>query len=198
MTHRARRGVTILVFLLGLAAGSCSKPTTQDRANSPQPTTTAAAPAAGTSAGDACALLTKEEIQAVQGEPFKDIKPSQKTGGGLVVSQCYFELPTTVNSLVLTVTRKAEGGNDPGQSWQDMFHREGGSRKKEEGEEKDREPKKIDGLGEEAFWTGNRVGGALFVLKGNCYFRISVGGAGDQALKIEKSKALAESVLKRL
>ncbi|PYI91972.1 MAG: hypothetical protein DME97_12335 [Verrucomicrobia bacterium] len=195
MMHRACRGITILVSLLGLATGSCSKPTTQDRANPPPPSTTPAAPTADTGA-DACTLLTKEEIRAVQGEAFKDTKLSQKTGAGLAVSQCYFELPTAVNSIVLTVTRKAEGGADPGQSWQDMFHRERAPRKKEEVEEK--EAQKIDGLGEEAFWTGTRVGGALFVLKGNCYIRISVGGAGDQAQKIEKSKALAENVLKRL
>jgi hypothetical protein len=42
------------------------------------------------------------------------------------------------------------------------------------------------------------VGGALYVLKGNNYIRISVGGAGDQADKIRKSKALAQSILGRL
>jgi hypothetical protein len=36
------------------------------------------------------------------------------------------------------------------------------------------------------------------VLKGNSYIRISVGGPGDQATKIKKSKDLAEMVLKRL
>jgi hypothetical protein len=56
----------------------------------------------------------------------------------------------------------------------------------------------VEGIGDEAFWTGNRVGGALFVLKGNAYLRISVGGAGDQAAKIEKSKTLAASALKQL
>jgi hypothetical protein len=144
----------------------------------------------------ACTLLTKDETQAVQGEPFKSTKPSHQAGAGLNVSQCYFELPTAVNSIVLTVTRKGEGGRDPSESWRDIFHLPDSSRKKEEGEEK--EPLKVDGIGDEAFWTGNRVGGALYVLKGNSYIRISVGGAGDQAQKIEKSKALAEAVLKRL
>jgi hypothetical protein len=195
MTRRTRSGVTILVSLLGLAATNCSKPKTDARAKSPPQSTTPATPAA-LGGSDACTLLTKEEVQAVQGEPFKDTKPSQKTAGGLSVAQCYFELLTPVNSIVLTVTRKAEGGRDPSESWQDIFHHERESREKEEGEEK--EPQKIDGIGEEAFWTGTHVGGALYVLKGNCYIRISVGGAGDQAQKIEKSKALAESVLKRL
>jgi hypothetical protein len=187
MTHRVRLQFTVLACLLGLAAVSCSKPKTDDRANSQQSNTE-------TGAG-ACTLLTKEEIQAVQGETFKDTKPSHKLAAGLSVSQCYFELPTAANSVVLTVTRKAEGGREPSQTWQDMFHREKESEKRDE---KGAEPQKIDGLGEEAFWTGTRIGGALFVLKSNCYIRISVGGAGDQAQKIEKSKTLAESVLKRL
>jgi len=184
-----RRGATILVLLLGLAAANCSK--TDTPANSQQPNLTADP--------YACTLLTKEEIQAVQGEAFKNTKPSQRMAAGLTVSQCYFELPTAANSVVLTVTRKAEGGRDPSQSWRDIFHSERRSEEEgERGEKKPQKPQEIDGLGEEAFWTGTHVGGALFVLKGNCYIRISVGGAGDTAQKIEKSKALAESVLKRL
>ena len=45
---------------------------------------------------------------------------------------------------------------------------------------------------------GNRVGGALYVLKHNSYIRVSIGGAGDQQTKIAKSKALARLALKRL
>lgn len=145
----------------------------------------------------ACTLLTKEETQAVQGEPFKDTKASEHSAAGLVVSQCYFELPTPVNSIVLTVTSKAEGGRDPIDSWREIFYRQESARKKEEGEE-EKKPLKIEGLGDEAFWTGTRVGGALYVLKGNAYLRISVGGAGDQEQKIEKSKTLAADALKRL
>jgi hypothetical protein len=180
--------------------GSCSKPkplvvsqpgpTPESR---PSPTPSVSVADIGP---DACTLLTKEEIQAVQGEAFKATKPSQKTTAGLAVSQCYFELPTPVNSVVLTVMQKAEGGRNPAESWKEIFHEEKSSRKKEEGEEK--EPLRVEGIGDEAFWTGTRVGGALYVLKGNVYIRISVGGAGDQAQKMEKSKALAESVLKRL
>jgi len=198
MTHRVRPQFTVLACLLGLVAVSCSKP---KPLNSSQPIPTPASSTPSVVVADAgaetyaCTLLTKEEIQAVQGETFKDTKPSQKLAAGLSVSQCYFELPTAANSVVLTVTRKAEGGREPSQSWQDTFHREKESEKRDE---KGAEPQKIDGLGEEAFWTGTRVGGALFVLKGNCYIRVSVGGAGDQAQKIEKSKKLAENALKRL
>jgi hypothetical protein len=195
MSYPARRLFAVLIAFVGLAA-SCSKPKTEIvtlPSPSPSPSTGATAPPAS---GYACGLLTGDEVRAVQGEAFKDAKPSEKSGAGLLVSQCYFELPVAVNSIVLTVTRKAEGGRDPIDNWRDIFYREKESRKKEEGEEK--KPERIDGVGDEAFWEGTRVGGVLYVLKGNSYIRISVGGAGDQAQKIEKSKALAESVLKRL
>ena len=197
MTRRTCAGFTILVSLVAFLAAGCSKPKTEAGANSATPSAAPSVSAAA-SGEDACALLTKEEVQAIQGEPFKDTKPSQKSSAGLIVSQCYFELPTPVNSVVITVTRRADGGSDPSESWKEIFHKEKvPERKKEEGEE-EREPLKVEGIGDEAFWTGNRVGGALFVLTGNACIRISVGGAGDQAAKMEKSKALAASALKRL
>jgi hypothetical protein len=197
VTYSLRPSSFFLVVLLGLAT-SCSKPKTSDLASSASPSPSAAV-AAATHAPDnfACSLLTKEEAQAVQGEAFKDTKPNEHSAAGLSVSQCYFELPTPVNSIVLTVTRKADGGRDPSQSWREIFHREESAHKKEE-KEGEKEPLKVEGVGDEAFWTGNRVGGALYVLKGNTYIRISVGGAGDQAQKIENSKKLALAVLKRL
>jgi Protein of unknown function (DUF1573) len=150
---------------------------------------------------DACALLTSKEIESVQGEPTTETKPSGKSGSGFSVSQCYFALPTSSNSISLTVMQKANGpdARDPKQYWEEMFHRASDKDKEREGErEKAAAPEKISGLGDEAFWTGNRVGGDLYVLKGSSYIRISVGGAGDQATKIKKSKDLAQMVLKRL
>jgi hypothetical protein len=201
MTRRTCAEFTSLALLIALVAAGCSKPKTDVASNSAAPSATPAISVApsvsvASSGEDACALLSKEDVQAIQGEAFKDTKSSQKSSAGLIVSQCYFELPTPVNSIVLTVTRKAAGGVDPTQSWQEIFHREKVPERKKEEEEK--EPLKVEGIGDEAFWTGNRVGGALFVLKGNAYIRISVGGAGDQAAKIDKSKALAASALKRL
>ncbi len=45
---------------------------------------------------------------------------------------------------------------------------------------------------------GTQISTTLYVLKGDCFVRISVGGAGDQAVKLEKSRKLAEFALKRL
>lgn len=206
MKRRSRPQLAIFLALLTIVVAGCSesdKPevstaTPQPSASASQSTSSPARQAAGDGAF-ACALLTREETQTVQGEPFNDAKASHRSSGGLAISQCYFELPTTVNSIVLTVTQKAEGADarDPKQNWQELFHRDKASEKKEEGKE-EQGAEKIEGLGDEAFWTGSRVGGALYVLKGNSFVRISIGGGGDRAEKIEKSKTLAQSVLKRL
>jgi hypothetical protein len=200
-----RHIVASLLFAAALALIACSKTKSPEVAATPPPATTppqAVASSSPSAAPDefACGLLTKEETQAVQGEPFKNTKASQGPGPGLKVSQCYFELPTPVNSIVLTVTRKADGAaaRDPRESWRELFHEERPREKEKEKEGEEKGPLKVDGIGDEAFWTGSRVGGALYVLKDNCYIRISVGGAGDQSRKLEKCKTLAEAVLKRL
>jgi len=170
---------------------------------------------------DACALLTSQEIRSVQGEPLKETKGSGSAEKGFSISQCFFTLPTFNNSISLVVTQKGDGadGRDPKEFWEATFDRasEGErekerdrksekEREKEKARDKNREeeeeeavrPQKIAGVGDEAFWTGSRVGGALYVLKGSSYIRVSVGGAGNQQSKINKSKALARLALKRL
>ncbi|HVF71319.1 MAG TPA: hypothetical protein VM940_06895 [Chthoniobacterales bacterium] len=212
MKRGVYRQIGLCLGLIGLAAG-CSKKSPEAAAPSPQPKASAPATAAVRSstmtpapqdpaaAGFACTLLTPEEVAAVQGEAPKATKASAGSGPGLKVSQCYFELPTIVNSIVLTVTRKGDGpdARDPKTSWHEIFY---GERKRDEEEEeregKSKELEKVEGLGDEAIWTGTRVGGALYVLKGDAYIRISVGGAGDKAEKTKRSRALAESVLRRL
>jgi hypothetical protein len=170
---------------------------------------------------DACSLLTSDEIRSVQGESLKETKLSGGVEGGLKRSQCFFALPTFNNSISLVVTERGDGAGarDPKEFWEETFgkaeekdrERSASSEKqrekeklqkrnREKGEEEEREapPQKIMGLGDEAFWTGTRVGGSLYALKGNRYIRVSVGGAGTQQAKINRSKALAQFALKRM
>jgi hypothetical protein len=69
-----------------------------------------------------------------------------------------------------------------------------------EGEEKERRtpPKKIEGLGDDAYWASNRFGGILYVLKGEAFISISVGGADSEQVKIDKSKTLAKKAIEHL
>jgi hypothetical protein len=167
-------------------------------------------------------MLDSKEIQTVQGESVKETKLSGQAGGGLLVSQCFFTLPTFSNSISLLVAQKGDGpdAKDPKEFWRETFQ-QGGAEEKERERERDREkkdrdkdkksggrreeeeeeitpPQKVTGVGDDAFWIGSRVGGALYVLKGSAYVRISIGGSGDQTNRIAKSKTLAQKVISRL
>lgn len=116
------------------------------------------------------------------------------------------------NSVVLNVTTAGEGQStrNPRSFWQGIFGRKeekGGEREREkrseakkEGEEAEEGPRseKVAGLGDDAYWMPSTVGGVLYVLKRDQFFRISVGGGGDQNAKLKKSKTLAQQVLKRI
>ncbi len=76
-----------------------------------------------------------------------------------------------------------------------------GKAKTKPGEEPEKEatpPKKIGELGDDAYWVGNRFGGVLYVLKGDCFISIGLGGTDDEHTKIEKSKVLAQKAVQRL
>ncbi len=165
----------------------------------------------------ACALLTSAEIDAVQGEVAADIKGNDRENGGLTVSQCFYTLPTFSKSISLQLTRNASGkGNSDAvrEFWNQSFHR---GRDKDNVKDKDRDkdknrgqdreeeeenkvpPQRVQGLGREAFWVRGGVAAALYVLKNdNAYFRLSLGGADADPIKLDKAKKLAQKALKRL
>jgi hypothetical protein len=193
------------------AAAPQSSLATVGPANVNQPNTKALDAQATKSNIDACALLTSKDIQSVQGEALKDAKPSGRSEVGFVISQCFYTLPTFTNSISLLVAQRGDsaGARDPKEFWRETFDRADESDKasekvkdkvkgREEEAEKSVPPEKVAGVGDDAYWTGNRVGGAMYALKGNSYIRISVGGPGDQATKIKKAKALAQIILRHL
>lgn len=155
---------------------------------------------------DACALLTSAEIEAiqgsaVQGSAVKDAKSSAKTEGGITTSQCYFTLARSADSIVLTISSRANNAQarGPRQVWNETFHRVAKKKTGRDGKEKiTPRPEKIEGLGDEAFWTGLRFGGTLHVLKGETNIRISVGGPGGEDTQLQRLKSLAEIILPRL
>jgi hypothetical protein len=134
----------------------------------------------------------------VQGSPVTDTKSSEVPGGGSFrTTQCYFATAESSKSVSLAVTQSnPEFDKSPREYWKQTFGRFSGKENDEEaekkrveaapgerrrGEEEERRPpKKIEGVGEEAFWTGNRFGGALYVLKKETIVRVSVGGPGTK------------------
>ena len=80
---------------------------------------------------DACALLSALVIQSVQGEPLKQAKGSQTQNSSMIVSQCFYTLPTFTNSISLTVNLPLPGNSSrtgPRTLWQKWFHGEAGGK----------------------------------------------------------------------
>jgi hypothetical protein len=205
-------------------SGDSTRPT--NASNSSAASSPAARPSAAPvrSKIDACSLLSSDDLKAVQGEAFKDAQRSDRLDGDFIVAQCYYAMPTLANSIVLNVTtaREEPGAPQPKAFWEKTF---GGDEEKEREGERDRErdrnkpttqsaprreegeegeakeaapPERVKGLGDEAFWVASPVGGAIYVLKKDIFFRISVGGAGDQRAKLSKSKSLALKIVTKL
>ncbi len=213
MTHKP--AISLLLCLLLLTA--LLLPAGPSFSGSPPKTTNAAqgvAPVPQPSEKtDVCALLTRAEIQVVQSEPVEETKPSAQPSGGFVMLQCFYRTTTSAKSVSLAwaVPDPAKSSAlTPREYWMKQFHPPepieeekpvaGKAPKKaeDEREEELQEPRSIDGLGEEAYWVGNPISGALYVLQGNSFLRISVGGVREESARLEKSKALARAALKRL
>lgn len=162
---------------------------------------------------DSCKMLTSDELKAVLGEPLKETKASDRADGGFNVSQCFYALPTFTKSVSLSVT--SAGSRNIRDYWEETFHREEAEKERErkaekdkagkdqkeprtEKKEKEHPPQKVAGTGDEAFWIGSPIGGALYVLKKDIFFRISIGGSDDQKTMLNKSKALATKILARV
>ncbi len=161
---------------------------------------------------DPCSLLTRREIEEVQGDKVASTKASDPQRDHFAVSQCFYTLATFSKSISLEVTRRRPGETEtPRARWKPMFARalEKGKEKEDEpepeekagqgrGREAEARPHRVSGVGDEAFWNGSSLGGGLFVLKGDAYVRLSVGGPEPEAVKIEKLKKLARKALPRI
>jgi hypothetical protein len=215
--------ISFLAVLCGCSSSSTNQPSPAAGESAATPASSSAAatatpvpagsPGAAAAKGkvDACSLLTSADIQPVQGEPLKDTKPSDRVSGNLITSTCYYELPTPSNSISLSLTQNdpAKQGQTTREFWKERFgalerkptqagEKTRSEPEKREGEEESAALEPVSGLGDEAFWSGSRIGGALYVLKGNRYLRISVGGAGDKEAKLKKSKKLAQAALRKM
>lgn len=160
-------------------------------------------------AADPCKLLTTGDIQTIQGDAVQETKPGTQPSGGLIMSQCLFRTANPSKSVSVAVA--SAGSISPRVFWQKQFQSdnpESGEKntdkaasehknaKEEEGEST--RPRTIKGVGEQAYWVGSPMVGALYVLKRNTFLRISVGGVHEESARIEKSVALARLALKRL
>ena len=154
----------------------------------------AAATAAAKSPG-ACELLKAGDVKAIQGHAFEETKLTTARVDGMITSQCFYRLPSFADSISVVVIRAASPSTSAEELWEMITESEG--EEEEEGEER-KPAREISGLGEEAFWAGNKIAGAIYVLKDNAVLRVSVGGGDPLEKKIEKTRQLAAIALQRI
>jgi hypothetical protein len=153
---------------------------------------------------DACNLLSQEEVESVQAARVNETKSSEHSDGVFLVSQCFYTAAEFSKSVTLALVRsdpKQGSERSPKNFWKEKFdpyqNEEPETRSGDE-KEQGSAPKKIEGLGDDAYWVGNRFGGILYVLKGDAFISIGLGGTDDELTKLGKSKVLAQKALQHL
>jgi len=213
--------LVLLCCSLLLVVTGCKKTATANRSSSSQASAT---PASEKSGLDVCGLITKEEIEEIVGSPLKNTKSSESSSEGLRMSQCFYTAAEFSKSVSLAITQSDPDSatkRSVNEFWKETFggyDKDGKRDEKESDDDKEKKqslknqsgergeekevvpPKKIAGIGAEAFWSGSRVGGALYVLRKqkNAFIRLSIGGADKEEIRIEKSKKLAQKAMDRL
>lgn len=76
--------------------------------------------------------------------------------------------------------------------------REGGRKRKEPKAGVETTPQRVPGVGDEAYWTGNRMTVTFSALKKDAAISLTVGGPEEHSVKVRKAAELASKVLKQL
>ena len=149
----------------------------------------------------ACSLIPSATILQLFGETVSNAKPVPQTSGNLIHSQCFYSLPTFINSISLSVTAPKNHGDAARELWEHLFHGEGGDNDHDADKSEEREEGAkavpVPRLGDEAYWVHSFVGN-LYVLKGDVFLRISIGGKLTDEERQKRAKALALAVLSNL
>jgi hypothetical protein len=141
---------------------------------------------------DVSAIVPKTEAEKILGEPVRNPTPLNVNGKDGYYSKCNYYSAKSVRSLLLRVRQASEGSVDP----QTEFNQVTGNGVKF---------KTIDGLGERAaMLNGVPENGLpqnvimLYVVKGQSFLTIGVGGMTDEEAALTKARLVAEKILSQL
>jgi hypothetical protein len=197
----------------GAGQQSNARPAASPPPNGASAANTAAAPAnganpaaaAGANAYDVCALLTSDDIKAVQGEAVKESKPGARGGTDFAVNSCFYATQTFTKSVSLEVTRKGTSSRSVREFWKANFaaaldkREQKNERRKKQGKPQAGEPARpVSGIGDEAYWISTNANSTLYAFKNDTLIRISIGGTDKEEERMKKIRTLAERALARL
>jgi hypothetical protein len=149
----------------------------------------------GGRAPNACQVLSARDVAAVQGTRFKSFRLRENGTKELRTSECVYAMPRVSDSVTVDLIRGDTRG-----FWKKHFGdvRDEHLASTKPRSEREARAMRVAGVGDEAVWSGNRLAGALYVLKGETIVRVSVGGDLPQEQKIERAKKLAARAIRRL
>jgi len=143
---------------------------------------------------DPCSAVTANDVFGIFGAAFDEPRKSVQTSGDITVTQCYYGQPVRYAADSMTIEYTT--APDIHELWEKQF--EPGEEHEREEERGEKHRIEVEGLGRDAYWGGNRVSGALYVLAPRAIMRISIGGQGDVASKMEKAKKVAMKALEKM
>ena len=142
---------------------------------------------------DISQIITKADAESIFGEKVKDPSPRSGEGKDGYYSKCNYYSVSRGKSLVLRVQLPdGASGIDPKKELELVAASSGPM-------------KTIDGVGDKAelfsSGTDNNVAShvlMLYVVKGNAFVAIGLGGFDDESVALEKAKTIAQKILERL
>jgi hypothetical protein len=175
----------LLIAIVGLAG--CGGPKVAETKNASDKEHPVNSGARSKGKFDACALLTKEDVESFLGEAVGAPATTHTEAMGNTVTQCRYTAPSG-NKRVGLLLRQAATANEAAK----IFKQARDASKELSGAE----PQVIDGLGESAYWTGGNLK-QLNVLKGDAWLIITA-SAGNGADPLEASKNVSRKILARM
>jgi hypothetical protein len=143
---------------------------------------------------DPCLLLSDEDVRALQGHPVVQRVPSAPPARRFRIAQCVYRTPELTHAVSVAVASPLPAGPAGAVRayWRERFSPAASPPGRHD------PPRPVAGIGDDAFWVGDRVSGALYVLEGDVLVRVSVGGVREEGPRLERTKALAVRLVARL
>lgn len=156
---------------------------------------------------DACKLISAAELLRVQHTALKETKPStMPSSGEMTMRSCFYRAESHADSVSLLLAEPAKRPSTAVREYWDATLVKasqtdatlppGAEMTKGAAKKQRHKPEKVANVGDQAWWVGDQNAGALYVLVGDRFFRISVGGKSDD--KKARMIALANIVAKKL
>lgn len=147
---------------------------------------------AGETRLDVSQIIVKSDAESILGETVTNPNPRNGDGKDGYYSKCNYYGITREKKLVIRLQQPGPGAIDPQQEL-DLLAASTGPMKT------------VEGLGEKAQMTseGGQTGAAsrvlmLYVIKGNTFITVGVGGFPDDDAALDKAKGVAQKLIERL